>query len=57
MASGFTRPNEQLSRSGLTGLVGKIKSGQGAALNNYAKASMTKSNSVKPAGGGKARKF
>jgi hypothetical protein len=56
MASGFTRP-EQLSRSGLTGLVGKIKSGQGAALNNYAKASMTKSDSVKPAGGGKARKF
>jgi hypothetical protein len=57
MASGFTRPNEQLSRSGLTGLVGKIKSGQGAALNNYAKASMTKKAGVQPASGSKLRKF
>lgn len=57
MASGFTRPNEQLSRSGLTSLVGKIKSGQGAALNNYAKAAVTKKDGVQSASGSKVRKF
>lgn len=56
MASGFTRPDERLSRAGLTGLVGKIKSGA-PALNTYAKAAVTKDASVKPASGGKARKF
>jgi hypothetical protein len=54
MASGFTRPVE-MSRKSVMEIANKARSG-GATINDYAKSTMTKKNSVQPALSGKLRK-